>query len=109
MGKVPEYTLRAMKKYSQSPKGKAARKKYLLKNKEKISEYNRNYLKEYRNKLKANGVAKCLRCLKPNPDHLDHFNCKACREYLRKQTGGRKNGRRSERNKGGADSSKKEG
>ena len=83
MNKTPEYTLRAIRKYQHSAKGKRKKEIWKKKNKEKLSKYYKEYNENYRNKLKRNGS--CLRCLKPNFQFKTHVHCFECRTLLTKK------------------------
>ena len=57
-----EYFCNIVKKYNNSPKGKATRAKYVAKNKEKMSKYNKQYQKNRRNESRRLGL--CQICNK---------------------------------------------
>jgi hypothetical protein len=89
--KTPIYTRIAIRKYNSSKKGKLSRKKYVKKHRKEVSDYNKKYMKNRREKAKLEGL--CPRCLKVNPESHLFINCVNCRDYFKNKNGGKEYGR----------------
>lgn len=66
-----------IKRYNHSPKGQATRKKWLNRHKEEMTQYNRAYQKNLRDRLRASGI--CQTCHK-QPARPLRTLCQTCKE-----------------------------
>lgn len=79
MNKTDEKTLQQIKKYNQTPKGKATRKRYYEAHKEHLLKYNKEYLQKRREIARRDKI--CFHCLtKPQTQGT---LCDACRARQR--------------------------
>lgn len=76
----PEYYSKATKKYNASPKGKAKRAEWINANREKLREYNKQYLKQRSQQAKKQGI--CTHCYK-KPKTKKTQLCNECKEKSR--------------------------
>ena len=72
-------------KYKQTKKGKETERVYRLKNRSKIREYHKEWVKKNKNKVKINKKMKCLLCEKNQASGMIHeldlgnkFICSSC-------------------------------